>query len=115
MQIILKRRRGTTPSIDIVNAREHNLKGVNVRIPSDTFTVITGVSGSGKSTLAFDIIFNEGQRRYLESREYGERNIRVQWQIGYLMGDADLAELTQGQSVVDGQRAMMVCGPRHGL
>ncbi|GAB2902197.1 excinuclease ABC subunit UvrA [Paralcaligenes ginsengisoli] len=54
-------------SIDILNAREHNLKGINVSIPHDTFTVITGVSGSGKSTLAFDILFNEGQRRYLES------------------------------------------------
>lgn len=54
-------------SIDILNAREHNLKGVDVSIPRDTFTVITGVSGSGKSTLAFDILFNEGQRRYLES------------------------------------------------
>ncbi len=54
-------------SIEILNAREHNLKGINVRIPRDTFTVITGVSGSGKSTLAFDILFNEGQRRYLES------------------------------------------------
>jgi len=55
------------PSITILNAREHNLKNVSVAIPRDTFTVITGVSGSGKSTLAFDILFNEGQRRYLES------------------------------------------------
>jgi excinuclease ABC subunit A len=57
------------PGEDIVihNAREHNLKNVDVRIPRDKFTVITGVSGSGKSTLAFDILFNEGQRRYLES------------------------------------------------
>ena len=54
-------------SIRIVNAREHNLKALNVSIPRDKFTVITGVSGSGKSTLAFDILFNEGQRRYLES------------------------------------------------
>jgi excinuclease ABC subunit A len=56
-------------SEDIVihNAREHNLKNVDVRIPRDKFTVITGVSGSGKSTLAFDILFKEGQRRYLES------------------------------------------------
>jgi len=53
--------------IVIHNAREHNLKNVDVRIPRDRFTVITGVSGSGKSTLAFDILFNEGQRRYLES------------------------------------------------
>ncbi|MGH8138941.1 MAG: excinuclease ABC subunit UvrA [Steroidobacteraceae bacterium] len=54
-------------SIVIHNAREHNLKNVDVAIPRDKFTVITGVSGSGKSTLAFDILFNEGQRRYLES------------------------------------------------
>jgi excinuclease ABC subunit A len=54
-------------SIRIHNAREHNLQGIDVTIPRDRFTVITGVSGSGKSTLAFDILFNEGQRRYLES------------------------------------------------
>jgi excinuclease ABC subunit A len=54
-------------SVVVRGAREHNLKNVNVEIPRDRFTVITGVSGSGKSTLAFDILFNEGQRRYLES------------------------------------------------
>ena len=54
-------------SVVIHNAREHNLKNIDVEIPRDKFTVITGVSGSGKSTLAFDILFNEGQRRYLES------------------------------------------------
>ena len=54
-------------AIVIHNAREHNLKNIDVEIPRDSFTVITGVSGSGKSTLAFDILFNEGQRRYLES------------------------------------------------
>jgi excinuclease ABC subunit A len=54
-------------SITIRNAREHNLKNIDVEIPRGRFTVITGVSGSGKSTLAFDIIFAEGQRRYLES------------------------------------------------
>ncbi|WP_028884000.1 excinuclease ABC subunit UvrA [Taylorella asinigenitalis] len=53
--------------ISIQNAYEHNLKNVSVKIPHNKFTVITGVSGSGKSTLAFDILFNEGQRRYLES------------------------------------------------
>ncbi len=57
----------TGDSIRIHNAREHNLKGVDVDIPRNRFTVVTGVSGSGKSTLAFDILFAEGQRRYLES------------------------------------------------
>lgn len=51
----------------IKGAREHNLKNINVSIPKNTLTVITGVSGSGKSTLAFDTIYNEGQRRYVES------------------------------------------------
>ncbi len=54
-------------AIRIHNAREHNLKNIDVVIPRDRFTVVTGVSGSGKSTLAFDILFAEGQRRYLES------------------------------------------------
>src|SRR5690625_2928514 len=54
-------------AIQIINAREHNLNNIQVAIPRDQFTVITGVSGSGKSTLAFDILFNEGQRRFLES------------------------------------------------
>ncbi|MFY9974299.1 MAG: excinuclease ABC subunit A, partial [Chromatiaceae bacterium] len=55
------------PSIDIHRAREHNLKDLTLSIPRGRFTVVTGVSGSGKSTLAFDILFAEGQRRYLES------------------------------------------------
>ncbi|MCK0510096.1 excinuclease ABC subunit UvrA [Aromatoleum buckelii] len=55
------------PAIEIRHAREHNLKNVSLTIPRDRFTVITGLSGSGKSTLAFDIVFGEGQRRYLES------------------------------------------------
>ncbi|MGO9804709.1 MAG: excinuclease ABC subunit A, partial [Steroidobacteraceae bacterium] len=54
-------------AVQIHKAREHNLKNIDVEIPRDRFTVVTGVSGSGKSTLAFDILFNEGQRRYLES------------------------------------------------
>lgn len=62
-------------AIQILNAREHNLKNIQVSIPRDTFTVITGVSGSGKSTLAFDILFNEGQRRYLESLNAYARSI----------------------------------------
>ncbi|MDH4114831.1 MAG: excinuclease ABC subunit UvrA, partial [Burkholderiaceae bacterium] len=69
------RRRGFRDAISIVNAREHNLKSIDVEIPRETFTVITGVSGSGKSTLAFDILFNEGQRRYLESLNAYARSI----------------------------------------
>lgn len=54
-------------SIRIKGARVHNLKNIDVEIPHDTLTVVTGLSGSGKSTLAFDTIFAEGQRRYVES------------------------------------------------
>ena len=53
--------------IEIVGARMHNLKNIDVRIPRDQMTVISGVSGSGKSSLAFDTIYAEGQRRYVES------------------------------------------------
>ena len=53
--------------IEIRGAREHNLKGVDINIPKNKLTVITGLSGSGKSSLAFDTIYAEGQRRYVES------------------------------------------------
>ena len=62
-------------AIRIVNAKEHNLKNLSVNIPRGQFNVISGVSGSGKSTLAFDILFNEGQRRYLESLNAYARSI----------------------------------------
>ena len=53
--------------IEIKGAREHNLKNINISIPKNQLTVITGLSGSGKSSLAFDTIYAEGQRRYVES------------------------------------------------
>ncbi|MCL1967521.1 MAG: excinuclease ABC subunit UvrA [Fibromonadales bacterium] len=56
-----------TRSIEIRKAKEHNLRSIDVDLPRDSFVVITGVSGSGKSSLAFDTIFQEGQRRYIES------------------------------------------------
>src|SRR6266542_1325505 len=57
----------TLDRITVRGARQHNLKNINVEIPRDRFTVITGLSGSGKSSLAFDTIYAEGQRRYVES------------------------------------------------
>src|SRR5437879_13196113 len=53
--------------ISVRVARQHNLKNIDVDIPRDKLTVITGLSGSGKSSLAFDTIYAEGQRRYVES------------------------------------------------
>ena len=53
--------------IEIKGAREHNLKNIDINIPKNKLTVITGLSGSGKSSLAFDTIYAEGQRRYVES------------------------------------------------
>ncbi|MCP5287457.1 MAG: excinuclease ABC subunit UvrA [Burkholderiaceae bacterium] len=74
-QVIRRARAEAEEAIRIVNAHEHNLKGLSVDIPRGKFNVITGVSGSGKSTLAFDILFNEGQRRYLESLNAYARSI----------------------------------------
>jgi excinuclease ABC subunit A len=67
LQKVLREPVQLAKQIEILHAREHNLQNISVQIPHGKFTVITGVSGSGKSTLAFDILFNEGQRRYLES------------------------------------------------
>lgn len=60
--------------IEVYGARVHNLKNIDVEIPHDSLTVITGLSGSGKSSLAFDTIFAEGQRRYLETFSAYARN-----------------------------------------
>jgi excinuclease ABC subunit A len=57
----------TKKMLRVIGASEHNLKNINVDIPRNTLTVVTGLSGSGKSSLAFDTIYSEGQRRYVES------------------------------------------------
>lgn len=62
-------------NIEILGARVHNLKNVDVTIPRQSLTVITGMSGSGKSSLAFDTIFAEGQRRYIETFSSYARNV----------------------------------------
>lgn len=56
-----------TENIEVFGAREHNLKNIDISVPKNKLVVFTGVSGSGKSSLAFDTIYNEGQRRYMES------------------------------------------------
>src|SRR4030095_7028254 len=62
----------------VVGAKEHNLSDVSVALPRDQFIVVTGLSGSGKSTLAFDIIYAEGQRRYLDSLStYARQYVKV--------------------------------------
>ena len=63
-----------TETICVQGARVHNLKNIDVEIPRDSLTVITGLSGSGKSSLAFDTLFVEGQRRYIETFSAYARN-----------------------------------------
>ena len=66
--------------ITVRGAKEHNLKDVDVQIPRNKITVVTGLSGSGKSSLAFDVIYAEGQRRYIESLSAYARNFLEQLQ-----------------------------------
>ena len=61
-------------NIEVLGARVHNLKNIDVTIPRNSLTVITGLSGSGKSSLAFDTIYAEGQRRYIETFSAYARN-----------------------------------------
>src|SRR5690606_4524508 len=65
-------------TIRIVGAREHNLRDVSVELPRDQLIVVTGLSGSGKSSLAFDVLYAEGQRRYLDSLStYARQFVKV--------------------------------------
>lgn len=65
--------------INVYGARVHNLKNIDVEIPRNSLTVITGLSGSGKSSLAFDTIFAEGQRRYIETFSLTPATFWVVW------------------------------------
>ena len=62
-----KKYKKTTDNIEIIKARQHNLKNISINIPKNKLIVVSGVSGSGKSSLVFDTLFAEGQRRYIES------------------------------------------------
>ena len=71
----MKKDSNATNQIEVLGARVHNLKNIDVTIPHNTLSVITGLSGSGKSSLAFDTIFAEGQRRYIETFSAYARNL----------------------------------------
>tara|TARA_Y100001934_G_scaffold45195_1_gene54674 strand:- start:3120 stop:5789 length:2670 start_codon:yes stop_codon:yes gene_type:complete len=88
-------------AISIRGAREHNLKDVSLDIPHGKFVVVTGVSGSGKSTLAFDLVFNEGQRRFLDSmsayaRQFIEQMARPD--VDVIAGIPPTVSIEQGTS-----------------
>ena len=74
--------------IVIRGASQHNLQRLDLRIPRDSLTVITGPSGSGKSSLAFDTIFAEGQRRYVESLSTYARQFLAQMRRQDMAGSA---------------------------
>ncbi|HYD48490.1 MAG TPA: excinuclease ABC subunit UvrA [Terriglobales bacterium] len=90
------------PWIQITGARQNNLKGIDVRIPLNELTVITGPSGSGKSSLAFDVLYAEGQRRYVESfsaytRQFLDRMDKPQ--VDRIEGILPAIAIAQGNSV----------------
>src|SRR3972149_9362528 len=84
--------------ISIRGAAEHNLRNVDLDIPHETLTVITGLSGSGKSSLAFDTIFKEGQRRYIESLSSSARQFLGQMErpkVDHIEGLSPAAAIDQ--------------------
>ena len=99
-----------TETICVQGARVHNLKNIDVEIPRDSLTVITGLSGSGKSSLAFDTLFVEGQRRYIETFSAYARNFLGGMErpdYGIESGDFHRTE-------DDEQESAFYCGNNHG-
>src|SRR3990167_9495876 len=90
--------------IVVKGAREHNLKNIDVQIPRNKITVVTGLSGSGKSSLAFDTIYAEGQRRYVESLSAYARNFLEQLkkpEVDYVKGLSPAIAIEQKTSSVN--------------
>ncbi len=89
-------------TIEIAGARENNLKNLSVEIPRDQLVVITGLSGSGKSSLAFDVLFGEGQRRFMESLSaYARTRIPMVKRpaVDYVKGLSPVLSISQSQGV----------------
>jgi excinuclease ABC subunit A len=89
-------------TIEVKGARENNLKNINVEIPRETLTVITGVSGSGKSSLAYDVVYGEGQRRFLESLSAFSRRFIPQAKradVDFVFGLSPVVAITQSRGV----------------
>jgi len=96
-------------TIEVRGAEEHNLKDIDVSIPRESFTVVTGLSGSGKSSLAFQTVYAEGQRRYIESLSAYARNFlgqmdkpQVETVEGALAGHLDRSKERREQTPFDG-------------
>ena len=89
-------------TIEISGARENNLKNISLEIPRDELVVVTGISGSGKSSLAFDVLFGEGQRRFMESLSaYARTRIPMvkRPDIDYVKGLSPVLSISQSQGV----------------
>ncbi|MHA2174759.1 MAG: excinuclease ABC subunit UvrA [Candidatus Hodarchaeales archaeon] len=89
-------------TIEVVGARQNNLKNIHVKLPRNQLTVITGVSGSGKSSLAFDVIFGEGQRLFLESLSTYARSRVIQVRrpdVDFVFGLSSVVSIDQHTSI----------------